>query len=100
MAKQVVWYDNPVLDLDRAIRSYSAELGATVKRQEFPGTTVGILPHDYGEVKGCLHMSESHRPADTGVLIYLNCDGRLDAPMDAVKANGGSVVQRKRLWGV
>lgn len=49
MANQIVWCDIPVLDLDRAIRFYSVVLGAVVKKQEFPGTSIGILPHDEGE---------------------------------------------------
>jgi predicted enzyme related to lactoylglutathione lyase len=57
MVNQIVWCDIPVLDLDRAITFYSALLGATVKKQELPGMTVGILPHNDGEVGGCLIMS-------------------------------------------
>ncbi len=37
MAHQIVWCDFPVLDMDRAIRFYSAVLGAPVKKQEYPG---------------------------------------------------------------
>ena len=95
MANQIVWGDIPVLDLDRAIRFYSVVLGAVVKKQEFPGTSIGILPHDEGEVGGCLFMSASEKPVDQGVLVYLNCNGRLDAAIDAVASNGGKVTQPK-----
>lgn len=33
MAHQIVWFDIPVLNLDRAIRFYSAVLGAPVKME-------------------------------------------------------------------
>jgi uncharacterized protein len=36
MANQIVWCDIPVLDLDRAVKFYSAVLGAALKKQEFP----------------------------------------------------------------
>jgi uncharacterized protein len=36
MANQIVWCDIPVLDLDRAVKFYSAMLGQEVKKQEFP----------------------------------------------------------------
>ena len=54
MANQIVWCDIPVVNLDRAIKFYSAVLGAEVKRQEFSGTAIAILPHNDGEVGGCL----------------------------------------------
>jgi hypothetical protein len=44
MANQLVWADIPVVDLDRAIRFYTAVLGAPVVRQEYPGMTIGLLP--------------------------------------------------------
>jgi hypothetical protein len=42
MANQIVWCDIPVKDLDRAIRFYSAVLGATVEKQSFSGMTIGF----------------------------------------------------------
>ena len=99
MANQIVWCDIPVLDLDRAIRFYASVLGGAVKKQEFPAATVGILPHGEGEAGGCLFTSESEKPADKGVMVYLNCNGRLDAAIDAAAANGGRVLQPKHPIG-
>jgi predicted enzyme related to lactoylglutathione lyase len=99
MANQVVWCDIPVLDLDRAIRFYASVLGGEVKKQEFPGGTVGILPHGEGEVGGCLFTSASEQPSDKGMMIYLNCNGRLDAAVEAATVNGGKVVQAKHPIG-
>lgn len=99
MANAIVWCDIPVLNLDRAVKFYSALLGAEVKKQEFPGMTVGILPHNDGEVGGCLFSSESEKPTDKGVMIYLNANGRLDEALASVAANGGKVVQPKQPIG-
>lgn len=99
MANQVVWCDIPVLDLDRAIGFYSAVLGQAVKKQEFPGTMVGILPHNDGEVGGCLFSSAEEKPSDKGTMIYLNANGRLDDALAAVSANGGKIVQPKHPIG-
>lgn len=73
MAHQIVWCDIPVLNLDRAIRFYSAVLGAPVKKEEFPGMTIGILPHQDGEVAGCLYTSDKDRPSDHGPLFDSIC---------------------------
>ena len=99
MANQIVWCDIPVLNLYRAIKFYSALLGAEVKKQEFPGTTVGILPHQDGEVGGCLFASEQEKPTDKGVMVYLNANGRLDDALAGVAINGGRIVQPKHPIG-
>lgn len=99
MGNQIVWCDIPVLDLDRAVKFYSAVLGQPVKKQEFPGMTIGILPHNDGEVGGCLVASEEQKPTDKGVLVYLTANGRLDEAIGSVVPNGGKVVQAKHPIG-
>jgi predicted enzyme related to lactoylglutathione lyase len=99
MAHQVVWFDIPVQDLDRALRFYSAVLGSTIKRQEFPGMAMGVLPHSDGEVGGCLYQSDEDKPSDHGVLNYLNANGRLDQAVAAVEPNEGKVLQPKHTIG-
>jgi uncharacterized protein len=98
-ANQIVWCDIPVLDLDRAMKFYSAVLGQPVKKQEFPGMTIAILPHNDGEVGGCLFTSAEEKPSDKGMLIYLNASGRLDDAIAAVAANGGKIVKEKHPIG-
>lgn len=99
MANQIVWCDIPVLDLDRAVRFYSAVLGQDVKKQEFPGMLIGVLPHNDGEAGGCLFTSPDEKPSDQGLMIYLNANGRLDDALSAVTPNGGKIVQPKHPIG-
>jgi hypothetical protein len=99
MANQIVWCDIPVMNLERAIQFYSALLGAEVKKQEFPGMSVGILPHNDGEVGGCLFASDTEKPSAAGVMVYLNANGRLDDAIASVVANGGKVLQPKHPIG-
>lgn len=89
---QVVWLDIPCVDLDRAIRFYSAVLGCQVHRHDGPGISLGVLPHEGKAVGGCLVISKDNRPADHGILVYLNCDGRLDDAEAAVVPHGGKVL--------
>jgi len=83
---QIVWCDIPVKDLDRASRFYSAVLGAPVKQEQCEGMTFGLLPHaQESAVSGCLSPArEGNEPSQTGALIYLNCQGRLDQALEAV----------------
>jgi uncharacterized protein len=99
MANQIVWCDIPVLDLDRAVKFYAAVLAQDVKKQEFPGMVIGVLPHSDDEVGGCLFTSSDEKPSDKGLLIYFNVNGRLDEAISAVVSNGGKVVQPKHQIG-
>ncbi len=101
MANQIVWVDIPVLDLDRAVRFYSAVLGAEVQKQEYPGMTIALLPdaNTHGAVSGCLFTREDEMPSDRGMLVYLNAEGRLDEAVSAVESNGGKVLQPKHQIG-
>ena len=102
MPNQVVWFDMPVKDLDRAIRFYSAILGAPVKKEQFPGMTFAVLPHEQNDVSGCLTPGcngETNAPSANGALLYFNCQGRLDPAIAAVEPNGGKVLQPKHQIG-
>ena len=97
MANQIVWVDIPVHDLDRAIRFYSAVLGEEVTREEYGGTSMGVLPHKPGDVVGaCLFKKEGEEPSAKGALLYLNAAGRLDQAIAAVEPHGGKVLQPKQ----
>lgn len=99
MPNQVVWFDIPVRDLDRAIRFYSALLGQPVQREESPGKAVGVLPHADHEVGGCLFVDDENPPSPHGPLLYLNCQGRLDEALAAAGEHGGQVVRPKHSIG-
>ncbi|HLO67849.1 MAG TPA: VOC family protein [Holophaga sp.] len=94
MSHRFVWVDIPVRDLDRAIAFYSALLGVQVTREAGPGFSFGLLPHEDGEVGGCLVLPEGEdAPSTRGPLVYLNVEGRLDAALEAAAARGGQVLQ-------
>ena len=95
IGSQVVWFDVPCLDLDRAIKFYSAVLGCEVAKHEAPGFALGVLPHEGTSVGGCLVVTKDNPPSDHGVLVYLNCQGRLDEAIAAVQPGGGAVLQPK-----
>ena len=100
MANQIVWVDIPVLDLDRAVRFYSAVLGAEVQKQENRGRTIAVLPcADGGDVGGCLFIKDDEKPSDRGMLVYLNAQGRLDEAVSAVESSGGKVLKPKHQIG-
>jgi uncharacterized protein len=93
---QVVWFDIPVRDIDRALRFYSAVLGTELKKEQAgPGVSMAMLPSADGFVGGCLLQNADAKPSDCGPLLYLNTHGRLDEAVNAVEKNGGSVLSAK-----
>lgn len=97
MPNQIGWCDIPVTDLDRVIGLYSALIGQAVKKQEYPGFAVGLLPGEGPESRGCLYRPESNenRPTAAGALVYFNCSGRLDDAIAQAVSHGGRVVHAK-----
>jgi uncharacterized protein len=97
---QVVWFDIPVRDLDRAIRFYSAVLGVLLRKEQAGrGVAMAVLPHTETTIGGCLVHTMDARPSDGGPLLYLNVDGRLDTAVVATAIAGGSVLQPKHSIG-
>ena len=97
-----VWFDMPVLDLERAMSFYSAVLGSPVHKQEFSGMAFAVLPHEEGGVSGCLTPKgedNDNEPSEHGPLLYLNCQGRLDQAIAAVSPNGGKVLKPRHPIG-
>jgi len=93
---QVVWFDIPVRDIDRAMRFYSAVLGTQLKKEQAGfGAAVAVLPHAEGSIGGCLVLNIDARPSEGGPLIYLNTHGRLDEALDAVEEHGGRVLSAR-----
>ncbi len=91
MSSNIVWFDIPALDLDRAIKFYSAVLGAPVKDESFGDMRLGMLPAPDGKQMGCLCVVPDFKPSADGIMIYFNVNGRLKDAVAAVRANGGTV---------
>jgi predicted enzyme related to lactoylglutathione lyase len=93
---QVVWFDIPVRDLDRALRFYSAVLGVELKKEQAgPGVSIAMLPQADGFVSGCLLQNADAKPSDSGPLLYLNTHDRLDEAIEAVERHNGRVLAAK-----
>lgn len=98
MPHQVVWFDVPVRDLDRAIKFYSRVLAREVKKAG-EGMEIGVFSHSGDEVAGCLVRSDKEEPSDHGPLLYFNVAGRLDEALTVVADFGGRVLLPKHSIG-
>ena len=93
---QVVWFDIPVRDLDRAIRFYSAVLAAPLDREAAGPRPGSRRAAARAEHRGRLPRAEDRRRAGApGPLVYLNAKGRLDDAIAAAEKHGGKVLEPK-----
>ena len=95
MANRVIWFDIPVEDLGRAAVFYSKVLDISV--EEAHG--VAVLEHGGDDVAGCLFKSDDEKPSASGVLLYFNVSGRLDAAIETVEDCGGKILTAKEQIG-
>jgi len=98
------WTDIPVNDLDRATKFYSAVLGQEVSKMSEGGFEYGLLPHEEQNASGCLcvgadSVGSKNTPSQTGPLVYLSVEGRLDDAIKPVRANSGKVLEEKTQIG-
>lgn len=89
---RLVWFDIPVVDVDRASKFYAAVLDIEVHAAEMQGIKFSVLQHDEGN-GGCLVPKASDVSADHGFLCYLNANGRLKDAVAKVAKHGGKVVE-------
>jgi predicted enzyme related to lactoylglutathione lyase len=99
-----VWFEIPVRDLARATRFYEQVFQiqfqtdarfpgmAVFPRREANSTTGALIQiHDSG------HAQSSHdlcgKPSTDGVVIYLSCDGQIDAFVHRALTAGASLIE-------
>ena len=88
---RAVWFDIPVADLDRAAAFYRAVLAVGVDKESFEDCSFCVIDHQDGN-GGCLVLNKEEISA-SGVLIYLNANGRIRDAVSKVVPAGGSIVK-------
>lgn len=95
---RAVWFDIPVVDLDRASSFYREVLAIAVDQESFDGFSFSVLEHAEGN-GGCLVPQPDEVCADKGILLYMNVDGRIRDAVEKVLAHGGQVIQEVHAIG-
>jgi uncharacterized protein len=89
----LVWFELPVRNLERATRFYEAAFATQMKTDaRFPG--IVMFPRTQEDaVTGALAEADGTKPSIDGTVVYLNCDGDLDGVLKRAKEAGGEVLQ-------
>jgi len=88
---RAVWFDIPVVNLERATSFYTAVLGVKVEIQSFDNFQFSVIEHHDGN-GGCL-VPKEEEVSEKGILLYLNVHGRLREAVQLVQDNGGRVLE-------
>jgi predicted enzyme related to lactoylglutathione lyase len=93
-AHAINWFEIPCEDLDRATTFYETVLGAKMHR-ETSSEPMAIFASDPTGTGGMLVKRSYRKPGRGGALVYLNCDGELDAVLSRVPQAGGLILMPK-----
>ena len=92
------WFEIPVSDFNRAKKFYETIFDFQMPENQMGQARMGFLLYDFqsGKVGGAIvHHPGFHVPAQTGSLIYLNCNPDLQMVLEKVDKAGGKVRQQK-----
>ena len=88
------WFEIPCEDLDRAATFYEKLLGTPMHREALETPMVFFASERTG-TGGTLVKRPFQKPGRAGTMVYLNCDGELDAVLSRVPVAGGLVLMPK-----
>ncbi|MEO1406753.1 MAG: VOC family protein [Pseudomonadota bacterium] len=93
----VLYFEIPVVDLDRAIAFYEDVLALRLSRQTVDGYEMAFFPRDDGKpgASGALAKGDVYRPSRDGALIYFDV-ADIDAVLRRVTALGSEVLYEKK----
>lgn len=89
---RAVWFDIPVVDLERSIAFYGAVLGIPISTESYEGYSFAVLDHEKGN-GGCLVPMPDAIQREGGILLYLNVHGRIQEAVAQVREKGGEVLE-------
>src|SRR5581483_4661926 len=95
-AKSVaVWFEIPAANFERAAGFYETIFATRLRREKFGEKAMGVFPYEQPGISGCVMEAPQLVGPDTGTVVYLNCDGRLDEIAGRVERAGGRLLTPK-----
>jgi len=88
----ISWFEIPANDFERAVAFYEKIFARPLKREAMGPMQMAVFPYEQPGVSGAVVQGGPYQPGETkGTVIYLDCDGQLDAVLGRVKGAGGSI---------
>jgi predicted enzyme related to lactoylglutathione lyase len=97
----VVYFEVPVIDIDRATKFYSTVFNFKFDTTIIDNNKMALFPftEEKSGISGALAMGEIYKPTKDGVLIYFNTVN-IDETLRLANANGGQILYPKTDNGI
>ena len=93
MRNTLNWLELFVTEMPRAQAFYEQVLATKLRAEQFNGESHAIFGDD--GVAGALVQRSGRKPSADGAVVYLNCNGTLEAALGRVEKAGGKIVMPK-----
>ncbi|MFY0598249.1 MAG: VOC family protein [Cyclobacteriaceae bacterium] len=90
-------FEIPATEFPRSVKFYQAILDINITEIDMQGMQMGLFPSEGQKVSGVIIKGEGYEPSANGVVIYLNGGDNLQAILDKVEENGGTIIVPKTL---
>jgi len=97
----VVYFEIPVIDIDRATKFYSTVFNFKFDTTIIDNNKMALFPftEEKSGISGALAKGEIYKPTKDGVLIYFNT-ANIDETLRLANANGGQILYPKTDNGI
>ncbi|MCZ8353513.1 MAG: VOC family protein [Cyclobacteriaceae bacterium] len=97
----VVYFEIPVIDIDRAIKFYQAVFEVNFNKEIIDNNEMALFPFENQStgISGALAKGEIYKPTKEGVVIYFKTDN-IDETLERSTANGGQILYPKTDNGI
>jgi predicted enzyme related to lactoylglutathione lyase len=97
----VVYFEIPVIDIDRATKFYSTVFNLKFDTTIIDNNKMALFPftEEKSGISGALAKGEIYKPTKDGVLIYFNT-ANIDETLRLANANGGQILYPKTDNGI
>lgn len=89
MRNTLNWFELFVAEMPRAQAFYEQMLATKLRAEPFQGEPHALFTDD--GVAGALVLRQGRKPSADGAVVYLNCNGTLDAALSRVEKAGGKI---------
>jgi uncharacterized protein len=101
MFNPVVYFEIPVLDIDRATKFYKSVFNFTFQKEVIDKNEMALFPlaEENSGISGALAKGEIYKPAKDGVVIYFKTEN-IDETLKLATSNGGQILYPKTDNGI
>ena len=95
MNNAINWFEIPAIDFERAVKFYNRILNLELRRETLQGRPNGVFTASAEGVGGAVVQGANYTLSASGIVIYLDTDGKLDEVLSRVEAAGGKIILPK-----